>query len=130
MKEFMYRRIIEGEYIFDVRLYPPERPLRPFETPEDYRIWQILHAKRIDAVCETPDTIYIIEVKDILRPSAVGQVLTYMVLFEEQFKPRKKLKPVIVAGEDDPQMHSVCRRYNIDWYVMDIVTRRKRILGI
>ena len=130
MAEFLRRRILEGKWSFSVKLKPPERPLRPFETPFEYKIWQTLHSKRIDAICETPSYIWIIEVKDLVRSSAIGQLLVYRELYQEQYHPVKPIRLAIVAGEDDPQVRKVAMKLGIKVWVMDIPTRRKRILGI
>jgi len=130
MKEFLNRRILVGEWKFDVKLFPPERPLRPFETPLDYRIWQHLHAKRIDAVCIDAAFTWILEVKDLLRPSAIGQLYVYKHLYERQYKPVKPIRLGIVVGELDPQVLEVCREHGIKVWCMDIPSRRKRILGL
>jgi len=50
MRKFIDDAVLIGDYAFDVRLRPPERPLYAWETIEDYRIWMILKSLRIDAI--------------------------------------------------------------------------------
>ena len=107
-----------GEWSYDVPLKVRETPVPSYMTDNESLLWQRITAKRIDAVCEKRDVIYIIEIKDRLRPSAIGQVLTYLVLFEEQFAPQKRLQGVVLTGYTDPDMMHVADVYNIEVWVV------------
>lgn len=125
-REFIRRRILVGEYYFNVLLKPPERPKRPWETDDEYKLWQFLRSKEIDCVCITDTNIYLIEFKDRVRPSAIGQILVYRDLFIQQYKPLLPVKLMIVAGEDDPQTRIIAEKQGIEVVVLNIPTYMRR----
>jgi len=127
-REFLARRRSHGRFEYDVKLPPPERPLRPFETPQEYRIWQILHSHRIDVVEYLPDRIRIYEVKDVLRKSAIGQLLFYDYWYRKIYEPKKPIELWIVAGEDDPMVREIAEKLGIKVSIMHIPTKRKRLV--
>ncbi len=51
--------------------------------------------KRVDAIGETADAIWIFEVKPRIGMSALGQLITYFELYQEQYRP---VKPVLLAA--------------------------------
>ena len=128
MWEFLTRRLLPGDYEFDVRLFPEIRPVRPEEDPEMYFSWMMLRAKRIDAVCKTFDAIWLLEVKDVLRPSAIGELLTYRTLYDRQFHPLLPIRLGVVCGEDDELVRPACEEQGIRVWVLDIPSPRKRLL--
>ena len=107
-----------GEWSYDVPLKVRETPLPPYMTDNENLLWQRITAKRIDAVCERKNVIYIIEIKDRLRPSALGQVLTYLTLYAEQFAPDKNLQGVILTEYTDLDMLHVCDVHNVKVWVV------------
>ena len=118
--------LLPGECTFNYLLEPPKRPLRPGESPEEYRLWQFLRSKEIDAVCETTDAVYIIEFKDRARPSGIGQLLTYRELYIAQAKPSKPVKLRYIVGEGDPQVEEAAKRLGIEVYVLNIPAYERR----
>jgi len=127
-REFLARKRSHGKFEYDVKLPPPERPLRPFETKQEYEIWQTLHSHRIDVVEYLPDEIRIYEVKDVLRKSAIGQLFFYEYWYRKRFKPTKPISLHIVAGEDDPMVREVAEKLGIKCWIMEIPTKRKRLV--
>jgi len=107
-----------GEWSYDVPLKVRETPVPSYMTDNESLLWQRITAKRIDAVCERKNVIYIIEIKDRLRPSAIGQVLTYLVLYAEQFAPSKDLQGVVLTEFTDFDMMHVADEYNIEVWVI------------
>ena len=128
MRAFLDRDILRGEYRFDVRLFPEVIEPAPEAEVEMYFAWHMLKAKRVDAVCETPDAIWLLEVKDVLRPSAIGELLTYRTLYDRQFRPLKPLRMGVVCGEDDELVRPTCEEQGIRVWVLDIPSPRKRLL--
>lgn len=118
MKRFLARRILEGKYTYDVHLYPPKEDLPEWMTEEEKKHWLELTAKRIDAVCERKDDIWILEVTPRINKAAVGGVLTYRDLYIEQFKPGKPVKMAIVTGVHDPAYDSICHKLGIIVWVV------------
>jgi len=107
-----------GEWSYDVPLKVRHDPVDPYRTDNENFLWQRITAVRIDAVCERKNIIYIIEVKDRNRPSAVGQVLTYLTLYQEQFAPQKPLQGVILTTRSNLDMLHVCSVFNIEVWVV------------
>ena len=128
MAAFLNQRLLDGVYRFDVRLFPEAIEPAPEAEPEMYFAWYMLRAKRIDAVCETVDAIWLLEVKDVLRPSAIGELLTYRALYDRQFHPLKPLRMGVVCGEDDELVRPACEEQGIRVWVLGIPSPRKRLL--
>ena len=128
MAAFLNQRLLDGVYRFDVRLFTEVIEPAPEAEPEMYFAWHMLRAKRIDAVCETVDAIWLLEVKDVLRPSAIGELLTYRALYDRQFHPLKPLRLGVVAGEDDELVRPACEEQGIRVWVLGIPSPRKRLL--
>ena len=128
MRLFLGLGLLKGEYRFNVRLFPEVIEPAPEAEPEMYFAWHMLRAKRIDAVCERPDAIWLLEVKDVLRPSAIGELLTYRALYDRQFRPLRPLRLGVVCGEDDELVRPACEEQGIRVWVLNIPSPRKRLL--
>uniref|UniRef100_A0A6H2A1H4 PD-(D/E)XK nuclease superfamily protein n=1 Tax=viral metagenome TaxID=1070528 RepID=A0A6H2A1H4_9ZZZZ len=64
---------------------------------------QAVYRKRIDVVAYDSDCIYVVEVKPRAGLSAIGQVMAYKLLYQDEFKP---MLPV--------EMRIVCERIATD----------------
>jgi len=118
MRKFHLKDILRGTWSYDVKLYP-ELPLRAKEWSEsEKRMWLELHALRIDAVCETIDTIWLIEVKEKLSPIAVGELEIYEPLYLEQYSPTKPVKKMIVTGVDNPLIRPLLKAKGITLHLV------------
>jgi hypothetical protein len=102
-----------GTYTYDVHLRVRDPPQKLSLTENERLLWRQMTAKRIDTVIETHDRIYVCEVKDRNRPSAIGQALTYKILYEEQYHPTKPVTPAIITQYNDPDMQHVCDKLGI-----------------
>ena len=129
LKKWLEQAPLGTEYEFDVRLYPEIRPLRPTDDPEMYYAWMMLRAKRIDVVAHTRDAIWLLEVKDRLRPSAIGQLLVYRNLYERQFRPLLPIRLGVICGDTDPMVEPACADLGIKIFNMGIPSALKRLLG-
>lgn len=118
MEKFHKAKILDATWSYDVPLRVRLQPLPEYITDAEATLWSRLTSKRIDAVAETPVEIFTIEIKDRLRPSAVGQALTYKTLYEEQFAPHKPVIAAIVTEFDDLDMQHVCSVYNIKVFLV------------
>ena len=103
----------KGEWSYDVHLKVRQNPAPELESESLVELYNQATAKRIDAVCETQGVIFVIEIKDRLRPSALGQALTYKALYEEQFAPSKPVEAVILTEYTDLDMRHVCDLYGV-----------------
>jgi len=118
-----------GKISFDWRLPVRHVPSEIRGDPKLEAAWLHLKQERIDAVVETDEEIILVEIKDVVRKSAIGQLLHYKRRFEEEYKPDKPIKLMIVAGEDDPEVRKTAEEEGIEVVVLGIPSRRKRILG-
>jgi hypothetical protein len=118
MDKFHRQGILLATWDYDVPLKVRKTARPPNITEREAALWDHITAKRVDAVAETDAHIYVIEIKDRLRPSAVGQALTYKYLYEEQFSPLKPVVATIVTEFGDPDMQAVCKHYNIRVWII------------
>ena len=88
------------------------------QTDMEKQLWKQMTAYRIDVVIETNTEIYVCEVKDRLRPSAIGQALTYAHLYHKIHKPKKPVIPAIITALSDPDAKLVCDHYGIFVWVV------------
>lgn len=63
-----------------------------------------LTRRRIDAVIDAIDTIWLVEVTTFAGARALGQLLTYKRLFEDQEKPEKPVKTLLLARQVHPDV--------------------------
>jgi len=113
LDEFQKRKILVGKWSYDVRLKSKKSKLPGDVSDWVQRMWESVTAKRIDAVCETENKIHLIEVKRYMLASGVGQLLVYMYMYQEQFKPFKPLQLWYVCFYSDPDIVEICRKLGI-----------------
>jgi len=85
----------------------------PNESDDERRERAALYAKRIDVVALTPTATWLIEVKTPVRPSALGQLLTYIPLLAARFPELPPTRPVLVADSFDPDVSAACKAQKI-----------------
>jgi hypothetical protein len=66
------------------------------------RMWRALTSKRADAIAELEDEVWLIEVSACPGMRALGQLLTYNTLWEQDPKIDKPVKMILVADSIDP----------------------------
>ena len=118
MDRFLALPRAPAKFDYDVHVRINDKTPMEVQTDAERQLWRTMTAFRIDAVMETETQIYVIEVKDRLRPSAIGQALTYSFLYTKLFKPQKPVIPSIICGLDDPDTHAVCDKYQIRVWVV------------
>ncbi len=84
------------------------------------RMWRANVSKRIDALAETENEIWIIEVAKSPGLRALGQVQTYRALWLEDPKIAKIEKVVIVGQEVDQDVISAAAMYGVLTYIMPL----------
>ena len=92
---------------------------KQLENPMN-RMWRANTAKRIDALAETENEIWIIEVAKAPGLRALGQVQTYRALWLEDPKIMKLEKTVIVCQEVDQDLISSAAMFGVLTYVMPL----------
>jgi len=89
------------------------------ETPDNFaRMQAILSKFRIDVVGFDASTIYVIEVKPDASTIAIGQVVSYINLFQRDFNPKVPIRGVVVTDRELPDIRYLTNEYNIDYYVV------------
>ena len=59
--------------------------------------WYDLTRWAADVVAEDEHTIYVIEIKPLANAKALGQALSYALLFSSEHKPQKPVIPVVLT---------------------------------
>lgn len=82
------------------------------------RMWYYANAKRVDAVIETPTEIWLIEVSNILAIRAIGQALSYSVMYSQDPIVRKIERPILVGEQMDADLLGVAGKYGITVFLI------------
>ncbi|MBA7607360.1 hypothetical protein ES703_14519 [subsurface metagenome] len=96
----------------------PEEAKDPFK-----RMWRANLAKRADAIAELEKEVWIIEVSDTPGLRAIGQLLTYLSLWQEDPAIAKIERAVLVCNFVDTDLIASAAKYGIITYVMPPPTR-------
>lgn len=94
------------EMDYDIKVGIGRTPLEE-QPPEIAKMWRDLTRKRIDAVAWAADDIYLIELKPRASLGAVGQVLGYSELWEDLHDSSRRIRPMIVCFDTDPDTNRV-----------------------
>lgn len=86
----------------------PEQEKDPF-----MRMHRATTAKRTDAIAETKNEVWIIEVSDYPGMRAIGQMFTYQTLWLEDPKIAKLERLVLVAGRIDTDIAAAAGKMGI-----------------
>ncbi len=100
------------EVWYDVHVGAPI-PTGPDATEADRKVAAALGKKRIDVVARVGDVFWVIEVKPRADMTAVGQAVSYLRLFVQEFEPRRGVMGVIVCDEVDGDIVSVCEELGV-----------------
>jgi len=118
-KEFIRRVIPDAKVKFDVPL-KSKIPTALETAPPNYKmLWEYLTAKKIDFVAELPEKIMIVEVKQRLHASAVGQLLLYKKMYIEQYKPLKPIELWHIANYPDLDVIELLNDMGIRWWCLN-----------
>lgn len=85
------------------------------------RMWRANASKRIDALGETDNEVWIIEVAQYPGMRAIGQVQAYRALWLEDPKIEKIEKVIIVCEHIDTDLIAAATMYGILFYVMPVL---------
>lgn len=77
-----------------------------------------LGSYKIDVIGYKNDIIYIFELKQRAGPSAIGQLFSYMLLYQEQMAKGKEVEPVLITNQERPDMIKICKEHDIDFFVI------------
>lgn len=95
----------------------------PFLSPEEekdpmMRMWRATSSKRADAIVETEDEVWIIEVSDDPGMRAIGQMFTYQSLWLEDPKIIKIERLILVCSRLDPDIAAGAGKMGILCYIV------------
>ena len=77
------------------------------------RMVEHVSRRRIDVVGEKKEEWWLMEIRMNAGPGAIGSVLTYKTLWEENPPDKRLVTPVIVTDYTDPNLIRVCSILNI-----------------
>ena len=81
-------------------------------------MWRANTAKRIDALAELEDSIWIIEVSDRPGMRALGQLITYQSLWREDPKIDKPVTLVLVSSSVDEDIAIASARSGVKQFIL------------
>ena len=119
LRMFLQTKILKGRALFNFLLTPTDIQHSQFADQAGMKLWAKLKSKRIDCLLENNLDIWILEVKDVVRPNAIGQLLVYKAMYESQFKPVKPVKLGIIAGMDDLDVRRVAQMNDINIFIVN-----------
>jgi len=91
----------------------------PEDWPEEYRrMTKILSQKRIDVVAHKETELWIIEIKKEAGLGALGQVLGYILLHQQDFVTTKKLVGTIVTNFLQPDMEFLLEHFGLQHFIV------------
>lgn len=79
--------------------------------------------KRIDAIAWAGNEPTLIEVKNRATLAAVGQILSYKVLFKADYPLSPEPKLLLVASKFDPDVYPVLREHGVDYAIVALDPR-------
>lgn len=82
------------------------------------RMWHALTAKRADAIAETENEVWLIEVSDYPGMRAVGQLHTYQALWLEDPMIMKIEQRVLVCSRLDTDIGAACGKFGFQVYIV------------
>jgi hypothetical protein len=90
-----------GKWTINLRFPYPEDQISPGLSENERKAVAWNKSKRIEGLLETSAEIWLVEVKERVVPSALGELLMYEGLYRKHFSTVKPLVKVLVALEDD-----------------------------
>jgi len=105
----VWTKFLQAEFVvlkrvwYDVRVGQSALGVRPVDEM-DQKIAAGLTRKRIDVVASVEGGLWVIEVKPRANMYAVGQVITYQRLFEQEYISPGQIVPVIICDAYDEDL--------------------------
>lgn len=118
LRRFVKLGYLPGDYIFDFRLPYELTAAEKMLSEAEQRMMINLKSMRIDAVVETADEIWILEVCKGLELSYTGKLLGYTDLYKEIFHPSKPVKMGVVGIEDDIMARRALERMGMKIWIV------------
>lgn len=77
-----------------------------------------LTEKRIDVVATRGAVTTLIEIKPSAMLSAIGQLLSYQILFEERYPLKGPVNMMLITDRIGPDLVNLCKKFNISLVVV------------
>lgn len=116
----IYRRTIPLDaqrLYFDVRLGADDKR-NAHVDPAIAKMWWEANAKRADVLIEFPERIEIIELRTNALPNAVGRLLTYRMLWNDDPAIAKPMQMTLVTDHEDQDVRRLCTANQIGYTVV------------
>jgi len=117
-RRFIAKALLPGDYKFDVYLLTERAKEIMKRLLPKQKALAIPWMARIDMVCEDPYYTWIIEVKQELRRSGIGELMNYRDLYVQQYRPIRPVRLAYVAKIDDLDVHRSCVRRRIKVFLV------------
>ena len=119
----VWYRFLDRYGDFFISLYYDSFLGGPFLTQEEEkdafkRMWRANTSKRTDAIAETENEVWLIEVSDYPGMRAVGQLHTYQALWLEDPKIMKIERMVLVCERLDTDIGAACGKFGFQVYII------------
>ena len=101
---------------YDVRVGQGRDPGEAFSTKIRNMAFA-LSCRRIDVVGHSPSGLDIIEVTHSAGLKAIGQLISYPILYSQTYPTNRSLRPILVAGEIQTDILPILVRLRILFYV-------------
>lgn len=99
-----------------LRLGPGEQ--LPESQPESFRKqWQQSSKLKLDALVDTGSRILLLEIKDFIRTSHLGQLLSYRYWFDVEHSPESPVELWAVAEDINPSSVQPGRFHNLNFHL-------------
>jgi hypothetical protein len=97
---------------YDLRV-GPGLPVDAAASGRMQRDWLLLTQLRLDAVVYFPASVWIVEIKPRLLPSALGQLLAYGFWFQRDVPAETGIKLVALVERSDEQLQPVFQAFGV-----------------
>ncbi len=77
-----------------------------------------LYKWKIDVVAGKGEAVFVIEIKPDAGLSALGQVINYAILYEEEIEKPGLSQPVLITNRLRPDMPRLCAHHNVLYQVV------------
>ena len=117
---YRWRQIDRNPWIkfhFDVGVGSGKDP-GPNVSAADAAMWLQNTQKRIDVLGELADRVVIIELRQRAQPNALGRLLVYKTLYEENPLDARPVELWLVTDTPDPELERIARSYGVKYVLV------------
>lgn len=107
-----------GKWTINQRFPYPEDQINPGLDDAEKAAIRANKAKRIEGILELPGQVWLVEVKERVVPSALGELLMYEGLYRQHFSVPGKLVKTLVALEDDALLRPALNAQGIQVFIL------------